>query len=176
MLKKINDFYIIVYIHQKFKNISELNKSEICILTLCLSREVTKKLIVTQSWYASIERFFQFHTLLFLEMGANLTGLFLFNFETTLCKNHFDTNLDTIHKAVIEILSFLMFCANFSNNSHLGIPNCKKYNGFIQETFWPKVGSISTNGSRDIVIFVFMLLLVTVPGGHLGYSICINIK
>ena len=44
----------------------------------------------------------------------------------------------------------------------------KNYNGFIQETFWPKVGSISTNGSLYIVIFMFMLFLVTVPGGHLG--------
>ena len=35
-----------------------------------------KKLSVTQSWYDSIERYFQFHTLLFLEMDANLTGLF----------------------------------------------------------------------------------------------------
>ena len=56
-----------------------------------------KKLIVTQSWYDSIERVFQFHTLLFLEMDANLTGLFLFNFETTPCKNHSDTNLVKIH-------------------------------------------------------------------------------
>ena len=56
-----------------------------------------KKLIVTQSGYDSIERFFHFHTLLFLEMDANLTGLFLFNFETTPCKNHSDTNLIKIH-------------------------------------------------------------------------------
>ena len=56
-----------------------------------------KKLIVTQSWYNSIESFFQFHTLLFLEMDVNLTGLFLFNFETTSCKNHSDTNLGKIH-------------------------------------------------------------------------------
>ena len=78
----------------------------ICKLTLCLSREVTKKLIVTQSWYYSIERFFQFHTLLVLEINANLTGLFLFYFETTPCKNHSDTNLVKVHLAVIEILSF----------------------------------------------------------------------
>ena len=52
-----------------------------------------KKLIVTQSWNDSIERFFQLHILLFLEMDAHLTGLFLPNFETTLCKNHSDTNL-----------------------------------------------------------------------------------
>ena len=65
-----------------------------------------KKLIVTQSWYDSIERFFQFHTMLLLEMDENLTGLFLFNFETTTCKNHSDTNLVKISLAVIEILSF----------------------------------------------------------------------
>ena len=57
------------------KKFSELNKSAICTFTLCLSREVKKKLIVTQSWYNSIVRFFQFHTLLVLEMEANLTGL-----------------------------------------------------------------------------------------------------
>ena len=33
----------------------------------------------------------------FLEMDANLTGLLLFNFETTPCKNHSDTNLVKIH-------------------------------------------------------------------------------
>ena len=36
-------------------------------------------------------------------------------------------------------------------------------NGFIQETFWHKVGSISTTGSRDIVIFMSMLFIVTAP-------------
>ena len=54
-------------------------------------------LIVTQSWYDSIERFFQFHTSLFLEMESNLTCLFLFKFETTPCKNHSDTNLVKVH-------------------------------------------------------------------------------
>ena len=98
--------YIFFIFINYLKKISELNKSEICTLTSCLSREVTKKLIVTQSWYDSIKRFFQFHTLLFLEMDANLTGLFLFKFETTLCKNHSDTNLVKIHSAVSEILSF----------------------------------------------------------------------
>ena len=47
-----------------------------------------------------------YHTLLFLEMGANLTGLFLFNFESTSCKNHSDTNLVKIHLPFIKILSF----------------------------------------------------------------------
>ena len=59
------NFFIFI---NNLKKFIELNKSEICTLTL-YSREVTKKkLIVTQSWYNSIERFFQFHTLLFLEM------------------------------------------------------------------------------------------------------------
>ena len=39
-------------------------------------------------------------------MDANLTGLLLFNFESTSCKNHSDTNLVKIHYAAIEILSF----------------------------------------------------------------------
>ena len=60
-------------------------------------KEKKNKLIVTQSWYDSIELFFQFHTLLFLEMDANLIGLFLFNFETTPCKNHSDVKLVKIH-------------------------------------------------------------------------------
>ena len=88
--------YLFIFINNLKKN-CELNKSEICTFTLCLSREVTKKLIVTQSWYDAIKRFFQFHTLLFLEMDANLTRLFLFNFETTPCKNRSDTNLVKIH-------------------------------------------------------------------------------
>ena len=97
LVEEINDLYIFFYIHQQSKKFSELNKSEICKLILCLSREVTKKLIVTQSGYDSIERFFQFHTLLLLEMDANLTDLFLFNFEATPYKNHSDTNLVKIH-------------------------------------------------------------------------------
>ena len=63
-------------------------------------------LIVTQSWYDSIERFFQFHTLLFLEMGANLTGLFLFNFETTSCKNHSYTNWSKSIKRLLRYCHF----------------------------------------------------------------------
>ena len=106
-----------------------------------------KKHIVTQSRYDSIERFFQFHTLLFLEMDANLTGLFVFNFETTPCKNHSDTNLVKIHKAVIEVLSFSCSVLFLVTAAILESQAAKKYNRFIQETFWHKVGSISTNGS-----------------------------
>ena len=61
-------------------------------------------------------------------MDANLTGLFISNFETTPCKNHSDTNLVKIDIAVIEILSFS--CSGLFlilvNGSHLGIPSCKK--------------------------------------------------
>ena len=38
-----------------------------------------------------------------------MTGLFLFNFKTTHCKNHFDINL-----------------VKQKNGGHLGMPNCKK--------------------------------------------------
>ena len=43
----------------------------------CLNAKIT----VIQSWYNSIERFFQFYTLLFLVRDAILTGLFLFIFK-----------------------------------------------------------------------------------------------
>ena len=64
------------------------------------------------------------------------------------------------------------------NGGHLGMLNCKKSKRLYIEIFWHIVGliSISINGSWDIVIFVFMLFLVTVPDGHLGKSICLNLK
>ena len=40
------------------------------------SKWLNAKIIVTQSWYNPIERFFQFYTLLFLVRDAILTGLF----------------------------------------------------------------------------------------------------
>ena len=55
------------------------------------------KIIVTQSRYNSIERFFQFYTIVFLVKDAILTGVLLLNSETTQCRNHFDTNLVKIH-------------------------------------------------------------------------------
>ena len=61
------------------------------------SKRPNAKIIVTQSWYNSIQRYFQFYTLLFLVRDAILTGQFLFNFKTTHCKDHFDTNLVKIH-------------------------------------------------------------------------------
>ena len=61
------------------------------------SKWINAKIIVTESWYNSIERFFQFHTLLLLVIDAILTGQFLFNFETNQCKSHFDANLVKVH-------------------------------------------------------------------------------
>ena len=55
------------------------------------SKWLNAKILETQSWYNSTERFFQCYTLLFLVRDVILTGLFLFN--STQCKNRFDTNL-----------------------------------------------------------------------------------
>ena len=95
------------------------------------SKWLNAKIIATQSWYNSIERFFQFHSLLFLVTDAILTGLFLFNFETTQCKHDVDINLVKIHLAVIEILSFscsVLFLVT-ANGGHLGMPSCKQSKG-----------------------------------------------
>ena len=96
-------------------------------------------------------------------MDANLTCLFLFNFESTSCKNHSDTNLVKINKAVIEILSFscsalfLVTAAILVKNS---MDSYKKHSGTKMDQFQPM--------GLKTVIFVFLLFLVTVPGGHLG--------
>ena len=82
-------------------------------------------------------------------MAAILAGLLSSNFETTQCKNHFEANVVKIHSAVIEILSFscsVLFLVR-ANGDHLGMPNYKNKKGYIKETFWHQVGSISTNGS-----------------------------
>ena len=57
--------------------------------------------------------------------GRHLEGLFSFNFETTHCKNNFDTNLVI---AVIKILSFSCSALLLVsvNGGHLGMLNCKK--------------------------------------------------
>ena len=68
------------------------------------SKWLHAKFILTQ--VGKIPDSFQFHILRFLVTEAILTGLFLFNFESTPCKNHSDTNLVKIHIVVIEILSF----------------------------------------------------------------------
>ena len=75
----------------------------------------------------------------------NLSGTF--NFETTPCKNHSDTNLVKIHLAVIEMLSFSCCVLFLVTAAILESQTAKKYNRFIQETFWHKDGSISTDGS-----------------------------
>ena len=133
------------------------------------SKWLNGKIIVTQNWYNSIERFVQFHTLLFLVRDAILTGLFLSYFETTQRKNHFDTNLVKIESKWLHTRNILAkswinfkqwfpnYChfrvyANFSNSPcwPSWIVNLHKFetvpfknqNGFIQETFWHKVATI----------------------------------
>ena len=101
-------------------------------------------------------------------MDANLTGLFLFNFESTSCKNHSDTNLVKIHYAVIEILSFscsalfLVTAAMWNPKLQKNTTDSyKKHSGTKTDQFQPMVLKI-------LSFFVFMLFLETVPGGHLG--------
>ena len=83
----------------------------------------------------------------------------------TLKQVHAKTILTQIwSKSIKRLLRYCHFlCSELSlvtaNGNHIGIPNCKKYNGFIQETFWHKVGSISANGTWNIVIFMFVLVL-----------------
>ena len=59
-------------------------------------------------------------------MDANLSGLFLSNFEITPCKNHSDTNLVKIHYGVIEILSFSCCALFLGTAAILEFQNAKK--------------------------------------------------
>ena len=78
------------------------------------SKPLHTRNILAQSWINFNQWFMRYHhfrVFLFLVTapGISLDGyilLFLFNFETSQCKNHFDTNLVKIHLVVIEILSF----------------------------------------------------------------------
>ena len=83
-----------------------------------------------------------------------LTCIFLFNIETTQCKNHLDKNLVEMHSGVIEILSFspsVLFLV-MANGGHLGMPNCKKiktasykkHSGTRLDQFQPMVLEISS--------------------------------
>ena len=103
-----------------------------------------------------------------------MTGLFLFNFETTQRKNRFDTNLVKIHSVIVI---FMFYATFFQDGRRLPVRQttaileykiAKYQNGFIQEIFWHKIGSILTKGSSDIVVFTLMLVLVTASGGDLG--------
>ena len=99
-----------------------------------------------------------------------MIDLFLFYFETTQCKNRFDTKLVKIHKGVIKILSFscsALFLVT-ANGGHLGMPNCKKskHSGTKLDQFQPVV--------LEILSFLCLcFLLVTAPGGHLDRYIFI---
>ena len=75
-----------------------------------------------------------------------------------------------------EIVIF-MFCAIFSNSEWRQSWNAKlqkiktaSYKNYSGTNY---SGSISTNGSWDIVIFLCMLFLVTAPGNHLDRYIFI---
>ena len=66
------------------------------ILNCKKSKWLNAQIIATESWYNSFHREI-FILCYFLVTDAILTGLFLFDFETTQCKNHFDSNLVKIH-------------------------------------------------------------------------------
>ena len=69
--------------------------------------------------------------------GSHVDRIFLFNFQTTQCKNHLDTKLVKINKAVIEILSFsrsVLFLVT-ANGGYIECQIAKNQNGFIQDTF-----------------------------------------
>ena len=61
-----------------------------------------------QSWYNSIQIFLVSHFAIFSK-GSHHNRSFLFDFETTQYKNHFNANLVKIHSAVIEMLSISCF-------------------------------------------------------------------
>ena len=104
------------------------------IVPLKQSKRLQTRNILAQSWINFNQWFLRYHNFrvyAFFEvtaLAAILTGIFLFNFETTQCKNYFDTNLVKIHQAVIEIFSFSYSVLFFvmANGGHLGMPNCKK--------------------------------------------------
>ena len=68
----------------------------LAILNCKKSKWLNAQIIATESWYNSFHREI-FILCYFLATDAILTGLFLFDFETTQCKNHFDSNLVKIH-------------------------------------------------------------------------------
>ena len=128
--------------------------------------------IVLQNWYDSTEIFFV-SFLLFLVIEAILTGLFLFNFETTQCKNHFDLNLVKIHTALIEILSFSCFVLFLvmPDGGHLRMPNCKKIKMASSKKHSVTKLDEFQSWVLEILSFLclqFMLFLVMAPGRHLG--------
>ena len=95
------------------------------------------------------QRFSQFHILLLLVTEANLSGLYIFTFETPQGKNHFATNFIKIHSGVTEILSvscFVLFLVT-ADGGHLRMPKCKKLKSFHARTI------LTQNWSSSIVIF-----------------------
>ena len=102
----------------------------------------------------------------FLEMDANLTGLFLFNFESTTCKNHSDTNLVKIHSAVIEILSFSCSALFLVTAAILESLTAKK-RIYTRNILTQRRVNFNQWVLRYCHFRVYAIL-VAVPGGHLG--------
>ena len=65
-----------------------------------MQRHYTKLVRLNCDFYFSVSR------LAIFSNRSHLDWSLLFNFETTRCKNQFDTKLASIHLALIEILSF----------------------------------------------------------------------
>ena len=84
---------------------------------------------MTQNWYDSSVNFSVAHFATFSNRNHFDSSL-LFNFETTQCKNLFDTNLISIHSALLKYQDIVIFkfCAILvmADGSHLGMLNCKK--------------------------------------------------
>ena len=100
----------------------------------------------------------------FLVSDVILANLFLFNFKTTYCKNHFDTNLVKSIKRLLRNCHF--FCAILvtANGGHLGI---QEHSGTKFDEFQPMF-------FLDIVIFMFMLFSIKATGRHLDRYIFIQ--
>ena len=93
-----------------------------------------------------------------------MTGLFLFNFETTLSRNHFTQIWSkSVQRSGYRDIVIFMFSAILvtAESENIGMSNCKNYNGFMQETFWYKVGSTS------IIVFEMLSFscLLSMPMG-----------
>ena len=90
-------------------------------------------------------------------MDANLTGLFLFNFESTSCKNHSDTNLVKIHSAVIEILSFSCSALFLVIAAILESRAAKKYNGFNRKHSGTKTDQFQPMGPKILSFSLYAI-------------------
>ena len=126
-------------------------------------KQLNARIILTQIWSKSIQRFFE--TLcscsaLFLGM-PNCIKSKLLHTRNILAQSWINFKqwfLRYRHFRVYAIFSNGPWRPSWIVNLHkFEMVPFKKSKQLIQETFWHKVWSISTNGSWDIVIFVVML-------------------